>query len=177
MHFRSNILNLFLWYYVCLFTTVTIHEIPVLDLDWSTLRLSPSIIKTALDICLYTTSCRYIMSSLAALARDLGLIPGYSLNYHHVREGSYLRMEKWRSFFILELPIVNMEKQHVPLGIGAHYIIKELWLFGAWFWSTPGRLKNENFIVLTLTVYIPLADPDQFPWLPRKPPLQVPTQF
>ena len=64
------------------------------------------------------------MSSLAALARDLGLIPGYSLNYHHVREGSYLRMEKWRSFFILELPIVNMEKQHVPLGIGAHYIIK-----------------------------------------------------
>lgn len=126
MHFRNNILNLFLWYYVCLFTTVTIHEIPVLDLDWSTLRLSPSIIKTALDICLYTTSCRYIMSSLAALARDLGLIPGYSLNYHHVREGSYLRTEKWMSFFILELPIVNMEKQHVPLGIGAHYIIKEL---------------------------------------------------
>ena len=30
-----------------------IHEIPVIDLDWSTLRLGPSIIKTAIDICLY----------------------------------------------------------------------------------------------------------------------------
>ena len=34
-----------------------IHEIPVIDLDWSTLRLGPSIIKTAIDICLY-----YLMS-------------------------------------------------------------------------------------------------------------------